>query len=903
MPETKPARPASSKLQAPWSCAPAQILEAAESREAGLRESEVAERRERYGENQLATAPKKSLLLRLAAQFTDVTVLALIAAAVIAVVLGQLEDGLTPLEQFGDAIAIGVIVILNALIGLIQESRAEKALEALAGRAAPTARVRRDGKEHDLPARELVPGDIIALEEGSRVPADARLIEGHSLATNESALTGESMPVEKNAEEILPESTDLADRRNCLYLGTFVTRGKGHAVVTATGMDSALGEIARLLESVEAPETPLQRDLRRFGIQVVLVCLVLGVMVFIVTFLQGQASLRVLLLTAVSLAVAAIPEGLPAVTTIVLALGVQRMARREALVRKLPAVETLGSADFICTDKTGTLTQNRMTVRRVANLEHEQALEDDTGEMALPADLAQSFSRLILAARYTPAARIHNGRVVGDPTDAALLNFHLAHVDEPAPTSKRELPFDAERKLASAVVDLDGPQLFVHGAAEAVLERASKLWKDGEKQAIGAAEHERLDAIQRDWGRAGLRVLALAQRELEVDHPDQELEQDLCLLGLVGLSDPPRPEVSAAIEKAARAGVRTVMITGDHPVTAQAIAREVGIGGEEPQVLAGSELEQLTDEELKLRAENTSVVARATAAHKLRFVEALQRQGHIVAMTGDGVNDAPALRAAAIGVAMGQSGTDVAREAGDLVLADDNYTTIVAAIEEGRTIFANIRRFILFLLSINAGLVLAVLVAALLGWPPLLTPTQILWINLVTNGLPALALGAEPAHGEPMLRGPRDPSAPLLSWRDFGWILGYGAFMALLGLGAYWYLREDAHQARSVAFLVLSVGPLLHALNCRHPTRSLFQLGVFSNPKLWAAIAIGVVLQALALYTPGLAKVFSAYPLSGSALGWGLALCALFWLGGELQKGVARLLRSSASDRAPDSSL
>ncbi|MCA9639738.1 MAG: cation-translocating P-type ATPase [Polyangiaceae bacterium] len=892
MPETKPANPASREAsqRGAWSLGAEQALAELESREAGLTDSEVSARRERYGLNQLASAPKKSLLARLAAQFTDVTVLALIVAAIIAVVLGQLEAGLTPLEQFGDAIAIAVIVILNALIGLVQESRAERALEALAGRAAPVARVRRDGHELDVPAVELVPGDIIALEEGSRVPADARLIEAHGLATNESALTGESLPVDKSADRILPEATDLADRTNCLYLGTFVTRGKGHAVVMATGMDSALGEIARLLESVEAPETPLQRDLRRFGIQIVLVCLALGVLVFVVTFLQGQGSLRVLLLTAVSLAVAAIPEGLPAVTTIVLALGVQRMARREALVRKLPAVETLGSADFICTDKTGTLTQNRMAVRRVTNLEHEHTLEESP-DATLPDEAAESFARLILAARYTPAARIHNGHVVGDPTDAALLSFHLKHVEEPAPTSKRELPFDADRKLASAVVELDGPRLFVHGAAEAVLGRTTRLWRAGEKCGLESADKQRLSEVQSEWGKAGLRVLALAERSLKADAgaSDDQLEQGLCLLGLVGLSDPPRPEVRAAIEKAARAGVRTVMITGDHPVTAQAIAREVGIGGEAPQVLPGSELEQLTDEELQSRAESVSVVARATAAHKLRFVEALQKRGHIVAMTGDGVNDAPALRAASIGVAMGQSGTDVAREAGDLVLADDNYTTIVAAIEEGRTIFANIRRFILFLLSINAGLVLAVLVAALIGWPPLLTPTQILWINLVTNGLPALALGAEPAHGEPMLRGPRDPSAPLLSWQDFAWILGYGAFMAVLGLGAYWYLREDAHQARSVAFLVLSVGPLLHALNCRHPTRSVFQLGVFTNPKLWAAIAIGLVLQALALYTPGLTKVFSASPLSGSALGWGLGVCLLFWVGGELQKAVARL--------------
>ncbi len=865
----------------------------------GLSGAEARARLERDGPNRLASRGRASLLSRVYGQFTDITVLALIFAAVVAVVLGQTEPGLTPLEQFGDATAIFIIVILNALIGLVQESRAERALAALSDSTAPTARVLRDGEEQQVDSADLVVGDVVLLEEGSRVPADARLLVANSLSANESSLTGESVPVEKQAELLLPASTDLAERKNSVYLGSFVNRGKGQAVVTATGMASSLGEIARLLDSVETPPSPLQRSLKRFGIQIVIACAALGVLVFLVTLAQGQASLRVLLLTSVSLAVAAIPEGLPAVTTIVLALGVQRMASKHALVRKLPAVETLGSADVICTDKTGTLTQNKMTVRRVASLDFDLTQAGDgINAGVLGEDLTESqraaLDGIVLAARYMPAARMKDGQGVGDPTDVALLNFHLAHCAEPAPPSQREQPFDADRKLASAVVDLESRQLFVHGAMEAVLSRATRAWSGGRAVELTDERRQQLDALQTAWSADGLRVLALAQRSLsDVAQPDEDLEADLCFLGLIGLSDPPRPAIRESIAKAARAGVRTLMITGDHPLTAKAIAREVGIGGADANTLLGSALDSMSPAEIEESAKTVDVVARATAAHKLLIVEALQRQGHVVAMTGDGVNDAPALRAAAIGVAMGQSGTDVAREAGDLVLADDNYTSIVSAIEEGRTIFANIQRFIVFLLSVNAGLVFAVLIAALLGWPPLLTPTQILWINLVTNGLPALALGAEPAHGHPMLRGPRASDSPLLTRRDTVWILGYGVFMGAVGLGAYSWLAADPAKARSLAFLVLAVGPLMHALNCRDRQRSLFSVGLSTNPQLWLAIAVGLGLQALAQFVPGLTKVFSVAPLSASELGVGAALCVTFWLAGELQKLVWRLAAGS----------
>jgi Ca2+-transporting ATPase len=885
------------KDRAPFSATREEVLATLEGTPAGLTRAGAAARLAREGENKLREPPTRGFLRRLLAQFTDVTVLALLGAAGVAVAIGLAEDGASPwLERFGDALAIGFIVVLNAGIGFIQESRAESALRALGQLTAPTALVLRDGATVEVPASSLVSGDVVLLAEGSRVPADLRLLETVELAVNESTLTGESVVVSKVAEDGLPPDTPLAERRNMAYSGTHVTGGRGKGLVVATGMNTELGQIADLMSSVELPETPLQRDLRAFGVRLVVGCVLIGVAVFGVGIARGQADLAVLFMIAVSVAVAAIPEGLPAVTTIVLAMGVQRMARRHALVRRLSAVETLGAAQVIATDKTGTLTQNRMAVRRLAGpvgSELEVPPEGDLFEDAkrIAADASSPFSKLFRAVRYAPSAKLTDadGRpeVFGDPTDGAfLLLARSLELPEPDPVVT-ETPFDAARRFATVVVQ-EGEQevAYHHGAPEAIFGSARHYLDDaGEVRDLDpstvTAMHDRIER----WGDLGLRVLALSTGP----------EDSATVIGLVGVNDPPRPEVRAAVQLARAAGIRSVVITGDHPRTARAIAKEVGLPARE--IAVGAEVDEWSDETLFARAPRIDVVARATAAHKMRFVQALQKHGLVVAMTGDGVNDAPALRAATIGVAMGRGGTDVAREAADIVLSDDNYATIVAAVEEGRIIYSNIRKFILFLLSINAGLVLAVLVAALAGWPPLLTPTQILWINLVTNGVPALALGMEPIHLDHMSRPPRDTRKGLLDFPDAAWILAHGAWMAGLSLVLFAVLRDDSlERARTAAFVFLAIAPVFHAFSCRSTTRSVFELGWKTNPVLWMGAAAAFVLQSIAVYVPGLSGVFHTVPIGAGDLGVVFGLCMVVLLAGELEKVVRAALTHGVSD-------
>jgi len=887
----------------------------------GLASDEAAARLERDGGNQLLEIPPPPAWKQLGKQFTDVAVIALMIAALLAVALGWNERvGDTFLHRFGDAIAIGIIVVLNAGIGFVQERKAEHALRALRQLGAPEAKVVRDGVPRRIPARELVAGDLIELAEGDRVPADARLTETSDLIVSEAALTGESAPVDKLEAGELPAQTPLAERANMVFMGTHVARGHARALVVATGMRTELGLIAELLGNVELPDTPLQKSLRRFGTLVVIGCAAMAVVIFVIGLVRLEASLGFLLLTAVSLAVAAIPEGLPAVTTIVLALGVQRMARESALVRRLAAVETLGSADVICTDKTGTLTQNRMLVRRVQVGDGQCELERDaegrqrvcgrTGTLHRPA-----LSALVGACRCAPAARLPDdgGSPEGDPTDAALLRLALAFADEvDAPAASetvRTLPFDRERKMASVLVSEEGGvTAFVHGAPEGVLERvAFTLSAEGEERAFSASESAAmLDTVER-WAAEGLRVIALARSRrgkvsleqaslLDRDELLELAENELVLIGLAGIADPPRPEVVDAIARARAAGVRTLMITGDHPRTAAAISREIGVldaGDEDAMVVTGPELDDWTQDDLDARIDRVRAVARATAANKLRLVEALRRRGHVVAMTGDGVNDAPAIKAASIGVAMGRAGTDVTREAADMVLLDDNYATIVRAIEQGRIVYGNIKRFIVFLFAVNAGLVLAVLYGAARGWPPILTPTQILWINLITNGLPALALGMEPVHPDPMRNAPRRPDERLVSGMEMGAIFGYGALMALLGVVTFYVTLNGSQSvvaARTATFTVLALSPLFHALSARSHTHSLFALGPLSNRWLLAAFALALLLQALAVYLPGVQDVFSTSsiaPLTALAL-LGVS-SVVFWVA-ELLKAATRLV-------------
>ncbi len=877
-----------------WSLPTVEVATALECPlETGLTEDEAARRLLRDGPNQLGEKPPPPAWLRFLRQFADITVLALIGAALIATFVASLGGNATStIEKFRDAIAIGLIVVINAFIGFFQEQKAERALSALRGMSAPLAKVLRARSAREVAAKDLVSGDVVVLAEGDRVPADLRLAEAHDLAADESALTGESVAVDKQTGE-LSQATPLAERSNMLFLGTHVVRGRGLGLVVATAGNTELGKIAQLLEDVQRPLTPLQERLKKFGLVVVLGCILVGVLVFAVGLVQRHADTSVLLLTAVSLAVAVIPEGLPAITTIVLALGVERMAKKRALIRRLPAVESLGAATVICTDKTGTLTQNRMRVRRLWCAGNQFPVEDAQSlRRATEAEGSSELTaRLLEVTAYAPAQE--------DPTDLALLSLFndtrsAFELPEGAP-SALTMPFDNQRRIASVIVERDDYwECFTHGAPEAILQRAT------EQMTVAGArtlDEQSIAAIQQaveDLASGGLRVLGLATGvvpKTSAALPERSVfERNLRFSGLLGLADPPRPEVEAALLVAKQAGIRTIMITGDHPATARAIAGELGIldGG---RVLSGSEVEQLPRPELGAAMREVRVVARATAQHKLALVEALRDDGEVVAMTGDGVNDAPAIKAADIGVAMGRHSTDVTREAAGMVIYDGSYSTIVDAIAEGRITYQNIKRFILFLFTVNLSLVIAVFVASIVGIPPVLTPTQILWINLITNGLPALALGMEPGHEDPMRRSPRDPLESIVRPNELVPMIGYGATMGAMGLGAFFVFRgESVHLARTAAFTVLAIGPLFHAINSRSRWDSVFQLGLLSNWRLLGAFLVALGLQAIAVYMPGARLVFDTEPLPFSNALALLGVSAMVWVLGEIHKWLHRTL-------------
>ncbi|MBK6847258.1 MAG: cation-transporting P-type ATPase [Proteobacteria bacterium] len=870
----------------------------------GLTDAGARAQRAIHGPNRLAEARPPSLGARLLGQLRDITVVALLFAALIAAITTWLgaEDTERGWARYSDTLAILTIVVLNALIGLLQEKRAERALAALRGFTSPRAQVRREGALRSVEATELVPGDVLVLGEGDRVPADARLLEGHDLEVREAALTGEALPVAKGPRPALDPATPLAERSNMLWLGTEVVQGRGSALVVATGMDTELGRIAGMLRTITSEPTPLQTYLARFGRWVVWACVAIAAVVFAVGLAAGRQTFAELLLTAVSLAVAAIPEGLPAITTIVLALGTLRMARRQALVRHLPAVEGLGAAQVICTDKTGTLTQNVMTVCRVAAAgrtyqvsaaTHEGAsafhllTEGDGGTPIAPREEPALWQLVEHAAHVREVTLVRSGGETvarsGNPTEVALARLALqAGMPALGPrTVLHDLTFTSTRKLATLVVAHgDRPRALVRGAPEVILARAQHtLGTDGGSTPLTAAERARLLAQTTAWGGEAMRVVALATRE----HAPAELagwEDDLTVVGLVGMVDPPRPEAREAIACARQAGIVTVMITGDLPATARSVARQLDLTApqsvdQEGVLLSGAELDALDDQALAARLDRLRIVARATPAHKLRVLEALQASGKVCAMTGDGINDAPAVKAAAIGVAMGRAGTEVTKAAADLVLADDNFATIVAAVEEGRAIFSNIKKFIFFLLSSNTGIVLTVFAAGLLGWAPPLSPTQILWINLITNGLPALALGLEPTEPGLMALPPRNPRAPVLDRNAYWQMLAIGALMAGVALltfallsGHPRTLHAPAHRlAQTGCFATLSLTALFHAFNCRSTTASNFQLGWLSNRALWGATLFSLALLALAIYVPALHPVFHTRALPWRDLG------------------------------------
>jgi P-type Ca2+ transporter type 2C len=888
----------------------------------GLTTEEAAEIRARVGKNQLPKPPKKSAVKQLLEQFANPLVLTLLAAAVVAVGVGMGSSGPEHsfLTRFGDAIAILLIVVINAILGFVQERRAEAALDALQQMAAPSARLRRNGKLVQVPSEEVVPGDIVELEAGDAIAADARLIQTYDLSVEEAALTGESAASVKDGKAFCAPDAPLAERATMVFLGTSVVRGKGRAVVTATGPLTELGKIGSMMEQEEGGETPLEAQLDRFGKRILIACMALSGVLFGWGMLRPvlfpgsePRSWSLLLLEAVSLAVAAIPEGLPAITTITLALGTQRMAKLGAIVRKLPAVETLGAASVICTDKTGTLTQNQMMVREVwaggklykvegTGYEPKGTITEEGGAALAHGTLPSPLWHLLKTAALCNTSVVsldketNAWKVMGDPTEGAL--FTLAERGGLEPESVRssleivrELPFDSDRKRMTVVtLDARGREVaHVKGSIDVLLPRCSMIEDEGGVRPLTDDDRAKITERAERMSSEALRVLALCRRV----KPDGDPEDQLTMLGLVGMMDPPRAGVLDAIAACRVAGIQVIMITGDHRLTAVAIAREIGLWGEGDEAVTGAELAAMSDEELARRVMHIRVFARTTAEQKLRIVKACKALGHVVAMTGDGVNDAPALKAAHIGIAMGKMGTDVARQAADLVLADDNFATIVAAVREGRAIYRNIQKFIFFLLSSNMGLCVAVFATAFsVNWAPL-TPLMILWINLVTNGLPALALGIDPPSSSQMSEKPRPLTAGLMGWREYSGIAYVGAVMG--GVSLLFYVQADQGmtsmpQARALAFSLLALSPLIHAFSCRSATESLLFLRPLVAIPLVVAVIISAGIHLLSLLVPPLRPVFKTFPISSQELLHGAVLSLAIIPAMEIWKAVLHFI-------------
>lgn len=809
---------------------------------AGLNEAQVQESRNRFGENRLREKKKKTNMQRFADQFKDVMILILIAAAVISFVIACMEKDA---EGFFEPALILLIVVLNAIMGVMQESKAEKALDALKGMSAPHARVIREGAERVIDADQLVPGDIIRLEAGDFVPADARLIASVSLKSEESALTGESVPSDKEADVVIDENAALGDRSNMVFSGCSITYGTATAIVTATGMNTEMGKIADLLDNEEEVQTPLQKKLAQLGKYLGILALAACAVVFVVGVANGIPAMEIFM-TAVSLAVSAIPEGLPAIVTIVLSIGVQRMVKKNAIIRRLPAVETLGSASIICSDKTGTLTQNRMTLVK-AYLDGMDKTEEVNSDNS--AEIKKLLQYGTLCCDSSVVFQNGEEQHIGDPTETAIILAAHKNGMLQEELSRRyprlgEIPFDSDRKLMTTIHRMDGKNIvIVKGAFDIMAARCI------------AGDLEAARRITDEMSAAALRVLAVAYKEIQ-SVPDritpEELENGLTFMGLVGMIDPPRPEAKAAVEVCRKAGIKPIMITGDHIVTASAIARELGIMQPGDRAVTGSELDSMTVAELDAQVEHISVYARVSPENKIRIVKAWQRKGQVVSMTGDGVNDAPALKAADIGCAMGITGTDVAKGAADMTLTDDNFATIVDAVQEGRGIYANIKKVVGFLLGTNIGEVITVFMAMILWHKSPFLSMQLLWINLVTDSLPAIALGMEPVEKDVMEQKPKPKDESLFA-HGFGLrIILQGIMFGILALTAF-RLGENKTGVlaggQTLAFMVLALSQIIQAYNMRSE-HSLFKTGVFGNHKLnWAAL-VSVLLVAIVLFTP-----------------------------------------------------
>jgi Ca2+-transporting ATPase len=883
------------------------------SSEEGLTTSQAQERLDTFGFNEIIDQGGKSIWRMLWTQLTDTMVLVLFAAAIISVLISDWKD----------AIAIFAIVLINAIIGLVQEYRAEQAMAALKQMASPSVRVHRNGKPEEIDAKYLVPGDVVFLEAGSKVPADARLIETANLRVEEASLTGESEPVDKTIEALEDKDASLGDRTNMLFMGTTAVYGRGTAVVVKTGMDTELGRIAEMIQTLEEDQTPLQKRMDKMGKTLAVVALGIVAVVFTLGLLRGENASE-MFLTAVAMAVAAVPEGLPAVVAIALALGAQRMLKRQALIRKLPAVETLGSVTVIASDKTGTLTANQMQLKVLDVAGNTHQLDWQPGQAA---DLA--FEKLNPATQLLVLGGVLNNDaqlitdenepeeylVLGDPTEGALIsaaaNLGLMQTDlEKTFPRVSEVPFSSERKRMTTLHQLsDNHQLFLpglrlgekveesqllsftKGAVDGLLEISSQVFVDGEILPLTQEWKSRIEQATDEMANDGLRVLGLGFETTPVSlngNAEDVVEKSLVFVGLFGMMDPPRPEAFESVQVNQEAGIRTIMITGDHPLTAERIARDLGIAKDGPAI-TGKQLENMGDEELRQVVLETNVYARVAPEHKLRIVTALQDQGEVVAMTGDGVNDAPALRKADIGVAMGITGTDVSKEAADMVLLDDNFATIVKAVREGRTIFDNIRKFIKYTMTSNAGEVLVMLLAPFFGLPLPLTALQILWINLVTDGLPGLALSVEPTEKDTMKRPPIDIKKSIFSGGLSIHIVWVGLLMGLVSLGiGFWGWQTGNPYWSTMVFTTLTLSQMGHALAVRSDNQSFFKQGVFSNKLMVAAVTLTFGLQMMITYWAPMNEIFKTQPLPVPELGISLGLSLVVFFAVEVEKWYKR---------------
>ena len=846
----------------------------------GLTQNQVEERRKKYGLNQLEQPKKENIVIKFIKQFNDFMIIILLIASVISAVVAKMEGS----NDYFDSIIIITIVVFNAIMGLVQEAKAEKSLEALKKMSAPTCKVKRNGKIGVIKGEELVPGDIVILEAGNYVPADCRLIESFNLKVEESSLTGETVPVLKDATVILKENTALGDTINMAFANTIAVNGHAEAIVTETGMNTKVGKIAKLIITNEAPETPIQKKLGQVGKSLGIGCLLICVFIFLIGLIKRIEPIE-MFMTSVGLAVAAIPEGLPAIVTIMLSIGVTKMAKKNSIIRKLPAVETLGSSSVICSDKTGTLTQNKMQVMKVVSAESEISKKAEEKWILSLASMCTDVEEENIQGKMN---------LVGEPTEVAIVSKLLDYGTTKGQlyqTMKRinDIPFDSNRKMMTTIHEKQGKYFVItKGAPDVLLKRCSYISENGRVMPLTSEKLYQIEKQNNQMAENALRVLAVAYMELE--HLPQNLttdtiEKNLIFAGLIGMMDPPREGVKEAVKVCQKAGIKIVMITGDHIATAKAIAKELGILRKNDLAITGEELDKIPDSILKKEIMRYSVFARVTPEHKVRIVNAYQKTGAVVAMTGDGVNDAPALKNADIGIAMGQNGTDVAKNAADMILTDDNFVTIVEAVKQGRNIFENIRKAVHFLIATNIGEIVTIFLGLLLGLKSPLLAIQLLWVNLVTDSLPAIALGLEPPDKDIMNRKPIDSKKGIFADGLWSKIFAEGTMLGVLTLVAFSIGNHiyGLEVGRTMAFVSLGILELVHSFNIKSE-ESIFKVGLLENKYLVGAFLLGVILQVAVVIIPPVATLFKLVPLTGMQWLYTFAISALPLVIMELQK-------------------